>query len=215
MPRWLRIAWLALVGCAADPAASVDAGIDAAPDVVKSCSRDARPLPAFDYFPTQLVDGACTDAELDAFAVACAADPGGKKCATFLASAPPCARCLLGDVLPGPLRRGGDHLTELSPGACGQALGGEIYDAVPDAGPVGGCGRAMENVGKCVSYACGACPATDLACRVTAYAGQCGALDPSQPRCDVLGAARCILGSPTDRARAIGAAVCGSDAGAR
>lgn len=208
----LRVALVALVGCAAGASTSGDAGVDARADVAKTCSRDARPLPRFDYLPTTRVEGACTDAEVIAFGDACGTDPSSKKCALFLASSPPCARCLLD---PGPLRRGGDHLTEVSPGACGQALAGEMYDAGADATPVGGCGQAMENVGKCVSYACGACDAGDLDCRVAAYAGQCQGVDLDLPRCDAVGAARCVLGSAVDRARAIAAAVCGGDAGSQ
>ncbi len=209
----LRVALVALVGCAAGASTADDAGVDAGADVAKTCSRDPRPLPPFDYLPTTRVEGACTDAEVFAFGDACASDPSSKKCALFLASAPPCARCLLGDALPGPLRRGSDHVTELSAGACGQALAGEVYDAGADAAPVGGCGQAMENVGKCVSYACGACDAGDLGCRVAAYQGPCGEIDLNLPRCDAIGAAQCVLGSPADRARAIASAVCGGDAG--
>ncbi len=212
MPSWrLRIAFVALAGCAAGASRSDDAGIDAGADVAKTCTRDARLLPPFDYVPTRRVEGACTDDEVFAFGTACGPDPGAKKCALFLASAPPCARCLLGDVLPGPLRRGSDHVTELSTGACGQTLANEVFDdAGADAAPVGGCGRAIETVGKCVSYACGSCDAGDLDCRVAAYAGQCRGLDPNLPRCDAVGAAHCVLGSAADRARAIAAAVCGA-----
>lgn len=210
----LRIALVALAGCAAGASSATDdAGVDAGADVAKTCSRDARPLPRFDYVPTKRVEGACTDAEVFAFGAACATDPSSKKCALFLASSPPCARCLLGDALPGPLRRGSDHITELSPGTCGQALAGEVYDAGADAAPVGGCGQTMENVGKCVSYACGACDAGDLGCRVAAYIGPCSEIDRNLARCDAVGAAHCVLGSAADRARAIAAAVCGGDAG--
>jgi hypothetical protein len=211
----LRIALLALVGCSTGASDGADAGaVDAGSPPPKACSRDARDLPRVDYFPTAPVAGACSAEDILIFGDDCGPDPSSKKCGGFLASSPTCARCLLGAVLSGPLRRNAQRLTEISPGACGQVLAGEMYGAAVDAvaTPVGGCGQTMENVGACVDYACGACDAGDVACRVTAYHGQCSTIDPELPHCDAFDAGTCVLGTSVDRARAIAAAVCGGSA---
>lgn len=208
----LLSALLALVAaCSSVDAVAVDAGVaDAVADRARSCARDARPLIVRDYYPTRRTPGACDPEQIFIFGDDCGPNPNATKCGTFLAANPTCARCLLGEVLPGPLRRGSDRLTEISPGACAQVLAGESYPA----GfllPVGGCGKTIENTGACVTFACAGCDASDLACRVAAYSGQC-ATDPNHAKCDAIGAAKCVLGSAVDRARAIAAAVCGGEA---
>jgi hypothetical protein len=130
----------------------------------------------------------------------------------FLAANPMCARCILGDRFAGPLRRSAERLTEVSPGACAQAIAHETYDGGADAA-VGGCGRAMENMGLCVDYACAKCDPNDLACRKGAYRDQCAFSDDMISRCDRLGVSVCVLGNAADRANAVVTAVCGPDAG--
>jgi hypothetical protein len=208
----------ALAGCAAAKDDAHDAGeppSDAAPS---TCARDPSQLARYGYRATARVAGACSAQESTDFGAACGPDPGATTCAKFLAKHPSCARCILGDVLTGPLRRDAFGRTEVSPGACAQALAGEAFDAAPNMSAdadttFGGCGASFEDLGACIGYACGACDGGDveLACREAAYRGACASRDPDAPRCDALGAAACLLGPSQDRARATANAVCGAD----
>lgn len=214
------LAFATLVGCSTASGDAIDAGAPSLDAGAATCARDTTQLAPFAYRATARVAGACTAQESSDFATACGSDPSSTTCAKFLAKHPTCARCILGDVLAGPLRRDAFGRTEVSPGACAQTLAGEVFDAssnMPaDADTTfGGCGAAFEDLGACVSYACGACDAGDIECRETAYRGACAARDPEAPRCAALGAAACVLGTPEDRARAIAVSVCGAggDAG--
>jgi len=213
--RMRSLLFAGVAACSADPdaVAAKDAGApDVAPEAGR-CERDARLLAPLDYVSTAVVAGACDAKQASDFGAACGADPSAKACATFLAGNPTCARCILGDARPGPLRRNTWRLPEVSPGTCAQAIARETYEDAGVDAAVGGCGKALENLGACVDYACAKCDANDLACRKDAYRFQCAGADELVPYCTRLDVARCVLGNPADRASAIVTAVCGPDAG--
>src|SRR5689334_22934654 len=115
--HFLRSAALLLVACAREPDRSptdastpIDAGCarcpQDAPDAdAATCTPDARGFVAPGYVQTARVVGACTADEARAFAEACAEDPNGHTCGTWLGAHPTCTRCLLGDASPGPFRK--------------------------------------------------------------------------------------------------------------
>ena len=224
----VAIAVRALVACSAAPSDAHDAGAPPSDAQPPSCARDPAQLARYGYRATARVTGACSAQDTRDFGAACGPDPSSTTCAKFLAKHPSCARCILGDVLAGPLRRDAFGRTEVSPGACAQVLAGEVFDAALDLPAdadttFGGCGAALEDLGACVTYACGECdageaseadPTSQTACREAAYRGPCAPRDPEAPRCDGLGASACILGTREDRARAIASAVCGPSDGA-
>ena len=220
----IAITTLALVACSAASSDAHDAGARSSDVEPPSCARDPAQLVRYGYRATARVAGACSAQDTRDFAAACAPDPSSTTCAKFLAKHPSCARCILGDVLAGPLRRDAFGRTEVSPGACAQALAGEVFDAALDLPAdadttFGGCGAALEDLGACVAYACGECDGgeasqtSESACREAAYRGACASRDPEAPRCDRVGASACILGTREERARAIASAVCGPSDG--
>ena len=214
MPR-VQIRWVMLVGALAGcttNAVAPGADASAAPDasVPASCSRRGTDLPPAPYFPAARVVGACSVEDAAAFAAACGPNPSSDTCGAFLAGHPACARCLLGDALPGPIRDDPNGRAEISAGACAQVLAGEALDAAPDVAVVG-CGAVMENVAACVRVACGACDAGDTVCRDDAYRAQCAevAAPSDVARCAAFDAGACVLGTPEERARAVATVVCG------
>jgi hypothetical protein len=194
-------------GAEADGARIDGSAADACAAEACACVPDVRGFDPPDYAPTISVRGACSADEARDFGAACGDDPNAHGCADWLAAHATCARCLLGDTLPGPFRKSARQRLEISPGTCGQALAGERFDAGADA-YVGGCGAALEAAGACVAYACQAC--TDaLACEARAYRAECATVLPALAPCDRNDASACVLGSASDRARAIAWAVCG------